>query len=81
MKIRKYQPSDCKSLADLFYHLADATEVDKQVLQKQYHIAKIVDLRTEMERKEKPDVFIPNAEYQFIQFLMKAWQVFPMKRV
>ena len=47
-------------------NLADATEVDKQVLQKQYHIAKIVDLRTEMERKEKPDVFIPNAEYQFI---------------
>lgn len=40
MKIRTYQPSDCKSLADLFYHLADATEVDKQVLQKQYHIAK-----------------------------------------
>ena len=66
MKIRTYQPSDCKSLADLFYHLADATEVDKQVLQKQYHIAKIIDLRTETERKEKPDVFIPNAEYQFI---------------
>lgn len=47
-------------------NLADATEMDKQTLQEQYHIAKIVDLRTEMERKEKPDVFIPNTEYQSI---------------
>ena len=47
-------------------NLADATEMDKEMLQKQYHIAKIIDLRTEMERKEKPDVFIPNVEYQFI---------------
>ena len=38
-------------------NLADATEKDKRTLQEQYHIAKIVDLRTEMERKEKPDVF------------------------
>lgn len=47
-------------------NLADATEKDKRTLQEQYHIAKIVDLRTEMERKEKPDVFIPNTEYQSI---------------
>ena len=63
MKIRTYQPSDCKSLADLFYHLADATEVDKQVLQKQYHIAKIVDLRTEMEAATIRDIFLAKEEY------------------
>lgn len=44
--------------------LADATETDKRILQKQYHIVKIIDLRTETERKEKPDVIIPNADYQ-----------------
>ena len=29
-------------------------------------LRRLLDLRTEMERKEKPDVFIPNVEYQFI---------------
>ncbi|MGN0354527.1 MAG: tyrosine-protein phosphatase [Muricoprocola sp.] len=44
-------------------NLAEATEKDKSILQEQYHIAKIIDLRTEMERNEKPDVSIPDVEY------------------
>lgn len=44
-------------------NLADATEVDKQVLQKQYHIAKIVDLRTEMEAATIRDIFLAKEEY------------------
>lgn len=44
-------------------NLVDATETDKMVLREKYRIAKIIDLRTETERNEKPDVFIPNVEY------------------
>lgn len=44
-------------------HLADATEEDKRILQEQYHIAKVIDLRTETERKEKTDVFLPDVDY------------------
>ena len=44
-------------------NLTDATEVDKQVLQKQYHIAKIVDLRTEMEAATIRDIFLAKEEY------------------
>lgn len=47
-------------------NLADATEKDKRVLREQYHIAKIIDLRTETERKEKPDVSLPNVDYRSI---------------
>lgn len=44
-------------------NLADATEADKKVLREQYHIAKIIDLRTETERNENPDVNIPDTTY------------------
>lgn len=44
-------------------NLADATQADKKVLQEQYNIAKLIDLRTATERNERPDVTIPNVNY------------------
>lgn len=41
-------------------NLAEATEEDRKVLREKYHLAKIIDLRTETERRERPDVeYIP----------------------
>lgn len=44
-------------------NLAEATEQDKTALQEKYRLAKIIDLRTQMERAEKPDVIPEGTEY------------------
>lgn len=44
-------------------NLSDATETDKNVLREKYRLAKIIDLRTDLERNEKPDVTVTDAEY------------------
>ena len=36
-------------------NLSDATEADKNVLREKYHLSKVIDLRTEIERSEMPD--------------------------
>ena len=44
-------------------NLSDATEADKNVLLKKYRLSKIIDLRTEIERKEMPDASMENVDY------------------
>lgn len=43
--------------------LSEATEADQKKLQDEYRLSKIVDLRTSMEKKEKPDVEIETVKY------------------
>ncbi|MGN1345316.1 MAG: tyrosine-protein phosphatase [Eubacteriales bacterium] len=44
-------------------NLSDATEADRKVLREKYRLAKIIDLRTEMERKERPDASMTAVDY------------------
>lgn len=44
-------------------NLADATEADKIVLREKYHLSKIIDLRTEIERNEMPDASMETVDY------------------
>lgn len=44
-------------------NLSEATEADKKVLREKYHLSKIIDLRTETERKQMPDAPIAAVEY------------------
>lgn len=44
-------------------NLSDATEMDKKILKEEYHITKVIDLRTGMERSEKPDAALQEVEY------------------
>lgn len=44
-------------------NLSETTEDDLQKLAVEYHLAKVIDLRTEMERNQKPDVVPETAEY------------------
>ena len=48
-------------------NLSEATEADKKVLREKYHLSKIIDLRTEVERSEKPDAAMDDVEYLQIQ--------------
>ena len=48
-------------------NLAEATEADVRILREKYHLAKIIDLRTEVERSEKPDAAMDDVEYLQIQ--------------
>ena len=43
-------------------NLAGATEADRRLLQERYRLAKIIDLRTQAERDEKPDAVIEDSE-------------------
>ena len=43
--------------------LSSANHRDEQKLRDEYHLKKIIDLRTPTERMEKPDAFIDGAEY------------------
>ena len=43
--------------------LSSANHRDEQKLKDEYHLKKIIDLRTPVERMEKPDAFISGAEY------------------
>lgn len=47
-------------------HLHDMTEGDAEVLVKQYHLKTVIDLRTTIERKERPDCVMENVEYLHI---------------
>lgn len=47
-------------------NLSDATEEDIIDLREKYHLSKIIDLRTETERRERPDVTMESVEYQSI---------------
>ena len=47
-------------------NLSDATETDRNVLREKYRLAKIIDLRTDLERDEKPDISMADVEYQSI---------------
>lgn len=44
-------------------NLSNATEADIDVLREKYRLAKIIDLRTEVERNEMPDASIASADY------------------
>lgn len=44
-------------------NLSGATDSDVKKLKETYHLAKIIDLRTSMEKEEKPDVAVAEAEY------------------
>lgn len=44
-------------------HLAEATEGDINVLKEKHHLSKIIDLRTDMEREEKPDAVMEKVSY------------------
>lgn len=44
-------------------NLSNATEADRNILREKYHLSKIIDLRTEMERNEMPDVPIASVDY------------------
>ena len=57
-------------------NLSDATETDKKILREKYCLSKIIDLRTEMERNEMPDVSIADVDYLPIPIFDDAvgWQ-------
>ena len=43
--------------------LSNATEADRNILREKYHLSKIIDLRTNVEREEMPDVPIALVDY------------------
>lgn len=53
-------------------NLADATQSDKRKLREYWHIAKIIDLRTEIERRERPDVSLPHTDYLTIPIFTES---------
>ncbi|MGN0487568.1 MAG: tyrosine-protein phosphatase [Acutalibacteraceae bacterium] len=44
-------------------NLSEATETDKSILREKYRLAKIIDLRTDLERNERPDAPMADVEY------------------
>ncbi len=48
--------------------LSRLTKNDTEILREQYHLRKIIDLRTPMEVKQEADVVIPGASYMEIPF-------------
>ena len=53
-------------------NLSNATEADRNVLREKYHLSKLLDLRTEMECNEMPDVSIAAADYLSIPIFDKS---------
>ena len=53
-------------------NLSGATEKDKNILRETYHLAKIIDLRTEMERSEMPDASMAAVAYLTIPIFDNA---------
>lgn len=45
-------------------NLSEVSDQDVEDLKNIYHLAKIIDLRTSMEKEQKPDVYIDGAEYE-----------------
>ena len=48
------------------YHIS---QLDQRVLLEEYHLEKVIDLRTEQEIRERPDTVIPGVEYYRIPVL------------
>ena len=48
------------------YHVSFA---DRKILTEEYHLTKIIDLRTDKEREKKPDTAIPGVAYSHISIL------------
>ncbi len=53
--------------------LSRITQKDKILLETEYHLQKILDLRTPMEVEQEPDLEVAGAVYENIPFLWKAW--------
>lgn len=53
-------------------HLHDVGPREAEALQAQFDLRYIIDLRTDMERDEKPDAKIPGAEYRHMPILDEA---------
>ena len=53
-------------------NLSDATEADRSILRKKYRLSKIIDLRTEIERNERPDASMEAVEYLPIPIFEKS---------
>lgn len=53
-------------------NLSNATEADRNILREKYHLSKIIDLRTEMECSEMPDVSIADVDYLSIPIFGKS---------
>ncbi|MBO0471311.1 tyrosine-protein phosphatase [Enterococcus sp. DIV0242_7C1] len=49
--------------------LSSLTKEDEQRLEKKYHLGKIIDLRSELEVEERPDMSVPKSEYIHIDIL------------
>lgn len=52
--------------------LSEASEEDIHILSEKYRLSKIIDLRTETERKEMPDVAVAGAEYMPVPIFDEA---------
>ena len=52
------------------YHMS---QEDMQTLQENFRLRKIIDLRSERERRERPDSVIPDTEYHEIPLLDEDW--------
>ena len=53
--------------------LSRITQKDKMLLETEYHLQKILDLRTPMEVEQEPDLEVAGAVYRIFRFLWKAW--------
>ena len=53
-------------------HLHDVKPREAVALQAEYNLSTIIDLRTDIERDEKPDAAIPGAEYRHMPILDEA---------
>ena len=53
--------------------LSRITQKDKILLETEYHLQKILDLRTPMEVEQEPDLEVAGAVYENIPFFMEAW--------
>lgn len=53
-------------------HLHNLTPQDISILQKEYHLSKIIDLRTDKEVKDQPDQQVPGARWRQIPLISES---------
>lgn len=53
--------------------LSRITQKDKILLETEYHLQKILDLRTPMEVEQEPDLEVAELFMRIFRFLWKAW--------
>ena len=70
---RHVLPGRLLSSSDL-YHLSIA---DQQMLEEEYHLKKVIDLRSTEEMKERPDTMIPGVEYYHLPVLDEKMEIPP----